>query len=262
MEKIIDLERFPIDRPHSPEYTDLVERCQDELDANGMFNLEGFLHPGIAQSCADSLSGPMKSSSFTHSRRHNIYFKKSLPDLPSDHPALREFDTVNHTLCADQLSGNAVLDIYEWEPLARFLAKVLKKEMLFQMADPLARVNVMAYNQGEALNWHFDRAEFTTTLLLQGAEIGGEFEYCSNLRSDTDPNYAMVAQLLNGQIDNVSKINPVAGTLNVFRGINTPHRVTQVEGNRPRMIAVYSYFDRPGVVFNASEQVGFYGRSL
>ena len=31
-------------------------------------------------------------------------------------------------------------------------------------------MNVMAYREGEALNWHFDRSEFTTTLLLQQAE--------------------------------------------------------------------------------------------
>ena len=260
MDKILDLERFPLDRPECHDYTKLVARCQDELGSSGMFNLVGFLRAGVAQACADALTEPMASASFTHKRSHNIYFKKSLPDLPADHPTLREFDTINHTLCADQLGGNAVMDIYQWAPLAAFLARVLGKNTLHQMEDKLARVNVMEYRQGEALNWHFDRAEFTTTLLLQASEKGGEFEYSTNLRSENDPNYDGVAKLLNGQSKNISKINPVAGTLNVFRGINTPHRVTPIEGERARVIAVYSYFDRPGVVFNSSEQSGFYGR--
>ena len=260
MDKILDLDRFPLDRPDCEEYKKLVVHCRDELDSSGMFNLTGFLRTGVAQACADALSDSMNSASFTHKRSHNIYFKKSLPDLPVDHPALREFDTINHTLCADQLDGNAVIDIYQWAPLAVFLARVMGKNTLHQMQDPLARVNVMEYRQGEALNWHFDRAEFTTTLLLQASQKGGEFEYSTNLRSEKDPNYDGVAKLLNGQSRNISKINPVAGTLNVFRGINTPHRVTPIEGKRARIIAVFSYFDRPGVVFSASEQTGFYGR--
>jgi len=106
----------------------------------------------------------MEANSFTHERLHNIYFRKTLPELSDSHPALRQFQTVNHTLCADQFSNNAVLQIYEWPPLAQFLADTMGKEQLFPMQDPLARVNIMAYHAGEALNWHFDRSEFTTTL--------------------------------------------------------------------------------------------------
>jgi hypothetical protein len=39
----------------------------------------------------------------------------------------------------------------------------------------LARVNAMQYGAGEGLNWHFDRSEFTTTLLLQAPKAGGAF---------------------------------------------------------------------------------------
>lgn len=51
------------------------------------------------------------------------------------------------------------------------------------------------------------------------------------------------------------------GTLNVFRGKNTAHRVTTVEGDRERMIAVFSYYEKPGVMFSDEERVGFYGRA-
>ena len=55
---------------------------------------------------------------------------------------------------------------------------------MFTMRDPSARMNVMRYGNGEALNWHFDRSEFTTTLLLQSPSAGGEFQYRSDLRTD------------------------------------------------------------------------------
>ena len=143
-------------------------------------------------------------------------------------------------------AGTVVLRVYEWPPLAAFLAASMGKSGLHTMADPLARVNVMAYRAGEALNWHFDRSEFTTTLLLQAPEAGGAFEYRTDLRTDADPNYEGVARLIEGRDPDV-RIEPItAGTLNVFKGKNTAHRVTTVAGPRERIIAVFSYYERPG----------------
>ena len=128
------------------------------------------------------------------------------------------------------------------------------------MSDPLARVNVLAYRPGEALNWHFDRAQFTTTLLIRAAESGGEFQYRSALRSDTDPNYDGVARMLRGEDPEVATNTFAAGTLNVFAGRNTAHRVSPVIGKQSRMVAVFSYYDNPGVTFSSKERIGFYGR--
>ena len=90
---------------------------------------------------------------------------------------------------------------------------------------------------------------------------GGEFEYRSNLRSDTAPNYDGVAQLL-AATDPAIRINPLAaGTLNVFAGKNTLHRVSTVRGERSRLVAVFSYYDRPDVAFSDAERIGFYGRA-
>ena len=137
----------------------------------------------------------------------------------------------------------------------------MEKDELYPMADPLAAFNVMAYAEGQALNWHFDRSEFTVTLLLQAPEFGGIFEYRTDLRTADDPNYDGVADLLNGQDPLMRQMNVMPGTLNVFKGVNTPHRVTQVQGSRARMIAVLTYYERPGAMFTQTEQLGFYGRT-
>ncbi|EPX83253.1 2OG-Fe(II) oxygenase superfamily [Rubellimicrobium thermophilum DSM 16684] len=135
------------------------------------------------------------------------------------------------------------------------------KPALHAMDDPLARVNVMEYRRGEALNWHFDRSEFTTTILLQAPEAGGLFEYRRDLRSPEDPNHEGVARLLRGEDPELRRIRLEPGALNIFRGRDTAHRVTPVEGDRPRLVAVFSYFDRPGVRMTPDEQRGFYGRA-
>ena len=70
-----------------------------------------------------------------------------------------------------------------------------------------------------------------------------------------------MARLLRNEDPALRELALDPGTLNVFRGKNTPHRVTPVDGDRARMIAVFSFFDRPGVRFTESEQLGYYGRA-
>jgi len=261
MKHILDLDRYPIDRPDSSAARILVAQCRADLDANGMFNLEGLVRTDVIERCAAELRPLLDRQSYTHKRSHNVYFLRNVAGLAPDHPALRQVETVNHTLCADQIEDTIASRIYRWAPLVDFIAAVMEKPRLYLMDDPLASVNVIAYRAGEALNWHFDRSHFTTTLLIQAPESGGDFQYRSDLRTDTDPNYEGVARLLRGE-DNVIRTLPLRpGTLNVFKGKNTLHRVSPPTGGRDRIVAIFSYYDRPGVVFSAEERLGFYGRA-
>ena len=261
MRDILDLDRYPLDRPDSPEWNDLVVRCRAELAEHGMFNLEGLMHAHVAQAEADVLSEKFDSESFLHQRDHNIYFLKKVPGLEDDHPALKRFETSNNTLCGDQARGTAMARLYHWPEFAYFLASVMEKPALHVMDDELAGFNVMRYRQGQTLNWHFDRAEFTTTILLRAPEAGGAFEYRPALRTAEDANYDGVARLLGGRARQVRRVSLEPGALNVFKGRNTAHRVTPPRGPRPRTIAVLSYFETPGVTFTAEERLSFYGRS-
>ena len=260
MRAIVDLDRYPLDRPGTGPWQAMVERCRNGLAQDGMFNLEGFLRPEAIAKAMAEIAPVMERLSFLHKRSHNIYFRLDVPGLALDHPALKLVDTINHTICADQLEQTTIDWLYHWPQFAVFLAAVMEKDGLFTMADPLARINVMRYGDGEALNWHFDRSEFTTTLLLQEPTGGGEFLYRTDLRSDSDPNYDGVARVLNGTDDAVKSHTLKAGTLNVFKGKNTLHKVASCKGPRSRYIAVFSYYERPGVRFTREEQIGFYGR--
>lgn len=261
MRQILDLDRYPLDRPGTAEWERLVARCRADLAREGMYNLDGLVRQdALARALAEVLP-VLDSLSFAHRRTHNIYFAKDVPGLPADHPALRTAVTVNRTVCADQIAQSVPLWIYEWSPFVSFIAATLEKDSLYPMRDDLARVNVMAYRDGETLGWHFDRSEFTSTLLLQAPESGGDFVYRTDLRTAEDPNYEGVARLLAGDDQQVKTQKLEAGTLNVFRGKNTAHMVSTVGGDRERIIAVFAYFDRPGVVMSREEQYGFYGRS-
>ena len=260
MKQLLDLDRFPLDRPDSAAGRALLARCRDELDETGMFSLAGLIRPEALGRCVAEVEPLFATHAFTHSREHNIYFDDDIEGVEAGHPALGRFRTVNHSVCGDQIPTSLVTRVYEWQPLIDFLAAAMDKPRLYRMADPLARINVMAYRAGDALNWHFDRSEFTTTCLLQAPLAGGEFQYRSGLRSDADPNYEGVGRLLSGEDDQVQSLPLTPGTLNVFKGRNTAHRVSHVEGGQARIIAVFSYYETPDVAFSDAERLGFYGR--
>jgi len=261
MHHILDLDRYPLQDLHQPRARTLIEKCRSELAAQGMFNLEGFVRPQALERITDELKPVFTDGAFTHRRSHNIYFQEDIPGLPAGHPALGRFETINHTVCADQIPDSLICAIYEWPQFIRFLAAAVGKPRLYAMADPLARANVLTYHHGEALNWHFDRSEFTTTLLLQAPESGGRFQYRRDLRTESDPNYDQVAQLVSGADNEVQTLELSPGTLNIFKGRYTAHRVTPVVGETERMVAVFCYYERPGVAFSTDEQIGFYGRT-
>jgi predicted 2-oxoglutarate/Fe(II)-dependent dioxygenase YbiX len=261
MHDILNLDRYPLDQPGTPQWKALVDRCKADLVRDGMFNLEGLVRAAALPRIVAEVRPVMDTLSFTHTREHNIYFMKTVPGLPDDHPALVKTKTTNHTVCADQIPHSIVAHIYEWAPMILFLAATMEKQALYPMRDWLARMNVMAYRDGEALNWHFDRSEYTTTLLLQSAEEGGDFVYRSDLRTADGPNYEGVARLMRGEDPEVKTLKLSAGSLNVFKGKNTAHKVSTVKGSRERMIAVFTYYEKPGVMFSREEQLGFYGRT-
>ena len=260
MEDVIDLARYRIDRPGSPGCPRLVDDCRAKLDRNSLFSLPDFFHQEALAGAIDELTPVIDRRAFVHAREHNVYFRDRIEQLPDTHPALTRFRTSNRTICAEQMDGALAIGLYEWPPFARFLAAAMDTPRLWTMDDPLARVNVMSYGDGEALNWHIDRSEFTTALLLQAPESGGAFEYAKDLRSNDDPNYDDVARLFQGREPTVvMDLDP--GTLNIFRGRNTAHRVSAVRGPIPGIIAVFSYYERPGVTFTLEERRGFYGRA-
>ncbi len=261
MKRLLNLDHYPLDKLEGAGARSLVDDCRAALAADGMFNLDGLLRPAAIESCLKEFSPLWAESAFTHRREHNIYFDDEIPELPAGHPALKRFETVNHTICEDQIFGGVLSRIYRWPALAEFLAAATGMPRLYPMSDPLACMNVMTYREGEALNWHFDRSEFTVTLLLQAPDAGGEFQYRSDLRGASDPNYDGVAAFLADPDAEARSLALSPGTLNLFRGKYAAHRVTPVVGARPRIIAIFCYYENPGVQFSAEERRGFYGRT-
>ncbi len=134
-------------------------------------------------------------------------------------------------------------------------------EQVYRHGDELGALNVMLYEPGDELGWHFDGADFVVTLMLQPPLAGGAFEYVPMLRSPDDENYHGVSALLHGDRDRVRGMSGREGTLALFRGHSSPHRVTPVEGTRARINAVLAYATVPDAQLSPANRELFYGRA-
>ena len=110
---IMDTTNYPVDQPDSSRYSALVALCQADLAKNSLFNLPGFLRPSALHDTLELAKPVIATKAFVHPRVHNIYFKKTIPDLAPDHPALQLRQTANHTICADQIEGSAITQLYD-----------------------------------------------------------------------------------------------------------------------------------------------------
>ena len=150
--------------------------------------------------------------------------------------------------------------LYRWDPLKDFVGAVLGKPRLHRFADPLGACSINVFVDGGEHGWHFDESEFTVTLMLQAPESGGAFEYVPRIRGRADEQ-AIVAKVLDGDRRHVLKLPFTAGTLLIFGGRQTLHRVTRVSGARPRLVPVLTYADQPGLKNSEAVRKLFWGRT-
>lgn len=236
MEEILDLRRFPLDDVSGQALATLVERCRDDLDRFGSFDLDALVEPRAVRRVLAEVSDVVAAEPPRPARRQPVY-PDALPRLPAGHPALSE--TVNNGVTVpDERLGDCMLArLYRWAPLTGFLARVLGKARLHPTPGGLT---VSSHGAGQAAGWRFSGSEFKVRLLLQAPQFGGQFECVRDLRSDDDPNAEGVAALLAGRLP-VTQERLMPGTLHVLRGRNTAQRVTTVEGGKPRIVAEFAY---------------------
>ena len=126
----------------------------------------------------------------------------------------------------------------------------------------MAALTATALGDGDRHGWHFDENDFVVSLLLQEPEFGGRFEVLPNARTDAGIDFDLCAAALAGTAPDVLRPPLRAGTLSIFRGQRSLHRVSPVEGPRRRLIALFSYDRRPGMMFSAEVHLGAFGRTL
>jgi hypothetical protein len=81
------------------------------------------------------------------------------------------------------------------------------------------------------------------------------------IRDDDDPGTDRIRRVFEGTSDEVRTAPLAPGTLALFRGTRSLHRVSPVVAEPARLIALLSYDPQPGMVFPAAVQLNNTGRT-
>ena len=252
---IVDLDRYPVAD------ADFAHAAAERLDRDGVLLLADFIRPeALAQMRAEAVA--KRDRAYFCAQEHSVYLTPPDPAYPSDHPANRRVISSKGCICDDDIAAASPLRrLYDAPAFRAFVAAVTGQAELHPYADPLSSINIHYAERGQELGWHFDNSSFAITLLIQKPEAGGAFEYLRDLRDAAagEMNFDRVAEVLDGRVEpRVLRMEP--GTLVLFRGRNSLHRVTPNDSDRTRMLAVLAYNDAPGVALSESARMTFYGR--
>ena len=255
LDEIVDMRAYPLSE------TGFLARCKAALDANGVLVLPGFITPP-ALTAMTTEAAEKQDLAYFCTQRHSVYLTPPNPDFPDDHPANTQVTSSKGCICDDAVSRTSPLrTLYDSTRFRQFVMATTGETQLHPYADPLSSINIHYANRGQELGWHFDNSSFAITLLIQKPDAGSRFEYLKDLRTADagEMNYDGEAALLAGRTaPQVLGMDP--GTLVLFRGRNSIHRVSPNDSDRTRMLAVLAYNAQPGVELSESARMTFYGR--
>ena len=226
-----------------------------------MVILPDFLRPGACDTLIQEATLRADSAIF-NIYTHKVYLILSDQSHPAEHVVNRQINSSKGCITTDQIPTDSGLQtLYHNPQFQAFVTAVLGEKALYPYADPQSSINLHYAHEGQELGWHFDNSSFAITLLLQAPEGGGVFEYIPDLRDSAagEMNFAGVADVLDGKTP-VQTLEMQPGTLVLFRGRNSMHRVTPTVGPRTRLLVVLGYNGAPGVSLFEGAQMTFYGR--
>ena len=256
---MVNTERYPITDLGSGVGLALAQTCQEKFAKSGLCILPGFIRPDAVDELAREANSMLGQAYFCDST-HNAYLTEADPNLSPKDVTQRQEATFVGSVAYDLLVDHGALKrLYHWDPLKDFIAAILDKDPLFRFADPLGACSINVFVDGGQHGWHFDESEFTITLMLQQPNEGGLFEYVPQIRGLKNEK-EIVQGVLEGNRQGVMQLPFTPGTLLIFAGRQTIHRVTKMSGIVPRLVPVLCYAENPDLVNSEEVRKLFWGR--
>lgn len=258
---IVDLDRYPLDRPGGHGWCDLVADVRATLAVDGLVSLPGFL---MADALATANAEISMIVPHVPIRRHcaTVYHRRDLGADDAADPRNTELTWFAGHVTRDMIPPFAVAHrLYVSARIKQFIAACVGRERVFEYADPLAGLVATILPPTGQYPWHYDTNEFVVTIMIQKPEAGGRFEYRKDLRTPGNENFECLAQVLAGDpAAGVRQVETHPGDLQLFLGRYSLHQVTPVQGDTARHVLVLSYADRPGVIGPVDRTRSVYGR--
>ena len=255
---LVDLIRYPIENILSGDGEALAQQCRREYNQTGLCMLPGFIKDeALTRLAAEAES--IKENAYFCKSSHNAYLGDGEEGTLAATTQMEE--TYVGSVPYDRIREDALLNqLYIWDPLKDFIGFVLGKSSFYRFADPFGACSINVFVDGGEHGWHFDESEYTVTLMLQKPDEGGSFEYVPRIRGLADEE-TIVESVLSGERERVVDLPFTAGTLLIFGGQQTLHRVTRVCGQRARLVPVLCYSEAPNESNSEAVRKLFWGRS-
>ena len=239
----------------------LIESCVLQMTTQGVCILPDFLTPEAVEILRQQ-SDAIASQAFRSASRATPYLGPVDESFPAGHPCNTITQSSVEVVAYDQFAkDDGLRALYEWDPLLDFIRECLGLERLFRYADPFGALNLAVMRDGDLLGWHFDMTDFVVSIAIQSSVNGGHFENAKQIRSSDEPNYDLIQSVLLGQSPESVRTEPMTpGTLMLFNGRWSMHRVTRIEGDIPRYVALLAYDTKPGTDSTDTLKMSRYGR--
>ena len=262
LDGVIDLDRYPIHDPSHAQYRELLAYCRAELEDDGCCSVPDFFRPEAIKTAA-AMAERLSDQVHRPNADGNPYDGVFDGSWPEGHPRSYRLRRGGGFICADLLDADSALwAFFDAAATTAFMQDAFDTRPLYQYADPLSSMAITSMWDGDTFPWHFDTNELTVSIMLQAPQAGGVFEYVPNIRTPDDERYDAVKRTLDGERDGVRTLELKPGDMQLFRGRYTLHRVTAVEGNIPRHVALPSWSSAPGQVGAVEHMIKSYGRAL
>jgi len=257
---VVDRARYPVDALGSDDGRALVDACRARLAADGACELPAFLSAAATEYLAREAIAlaPLAHHSCVEG---TVYL--DLPDesAPDGHPRRVIGPNAVGAVAYDLFPADSgIRAVYAWLALRDFVAACLHVERVHPYADPFGALNLAVMRAGDELAWHFDQTDFVVSIALASAEQGGDFEFVPRIRRPDDECEDDVAAVLAGDRTRVRRLPMTPGTLLLFEGRYSLHRVTPIRGDTPRLVALLAYDTKPGTVSTPLLRGVRYGR--
>jgi hypothetical protein len=257
----VDFDRYPLSDLTGAAGRSVVAGARAQLAATGAAELPGFVNPrGVVALVEDARA--LAPRAHHSGGQGTAYLEFPDFDLPPEHPRLRFAPYAVGAVGYDVIPRTSPLRrLYEWDALLGLIAAVLDRGPLYRYADPFGALNLAVMGEGDELQWHFDQTDFVVSLAIQSADRGGDFEVVPRIRSGTDECYGSVARVFDGDTSEVVTLAMTPGTLLIFEGRYSLHRVSPIGGERLRHVGLLAYDTKPGTVGSDLLRMDRYGRT-
>ena len=259
---LIDVARYPLHDLTSPAAVSVIENARQQIAATGAAELAGFVTPdGVSRLVRDAES--LAERAHPSGGTGTAWLEPLSEDWPESHPRRHRMRYGVRAVGYDVIPyASPLRQIYELPELTAFVAAVLQRGEIYHYADPCGALNLAVMGEGDELQWHYDQTDFVVSLAIQDAERGGDFEMVPKLREATDEHYDRVAKVFDGDHSEVVTLAMTPGTLLIFEGRYSLHRVSPIHGSTLRHVGLFAYDTKPDTVSNEHLRQDRYGRRV